>query len=213
MRLAVLISLSVLIVAFSIGSFFTYDNWRTHRYDGLLVENAVKHGLPFALLKAVADARGRFNYYTMGENGEVGLLQVPQEGVAEYKAEVKKNPDYEFGYVCINKEYPPHKGIVYSVRGVCNICRMRLVPGLWHPKDNAEIGAWYLAKLKKEIEEATKNSVRDVTPLLVAAYCLTERSVREATNNYQNPDLPPRLRSSIKDILDKYDRYRRKALK
>ena len=215
MRLAILISVCVLIVAFSIGSFFSYENWRTHRYDGLLVEAAVKHGLPFALLKAVADARGHFNYYTMGENGEVGLLQAPQEGVAEYKTEVKKNPDYEFGYVCINKEHRPHsrEGIIQSVRGVCNICRTRLVPGLWHPKDNVDIGAWYLAKLKKEIEEGAKNKVGDVTPLLVAAYCLTERSVREATDNYQNPDLPPRLRSSIKDVLDKYARYRRKALK
>jgi hypothetical protein len=177
------------------------------------VEAAVKHGLPFALLKALANARGHFNYYTMGENGEVGLLQVPQEGVAGYKTEVKKNPKYEFGYVCMNKEYPPHKGIIHSVRGVCNMCRTRLVPGLWYPKDNADIGAWYLAKLKKEIEEATKNSVTDVIPLLVGSYCLTDRSVREATDNYRNPVLPPRLRSSIKDVLDKYARYRRKALK
>ncbi len=213
MRLAILISVCVLIVAFSAGSVFYYENWRKHRYDPLIIDAAVQYQLPPALLKAIMDARGHFNYYTMGEKGEVGLLQVPQEGVSEYKAQVKKDPEYDFGYVCINKEYPPHQGIKYNVRGVCNICKWRLIPGLWCPKDNVEIGSWYLAKLKADIEKATQGSAKEVILLAVAAYCLSDKSVREATDDYRTPTLPPRLRSSIRDILERYDRYRRKALK
>lgn len=92
MRLAVLISLSVLIVAFSIGSFFTYDNWRTHRYDGLLVEAAVKHGLPFALLKALADARGHFDYYTMGENGKSDSFKCLRRELPSTRPRLRRSP-------------------------------------------------------------------------------------------------------------------------
>ncbi len=212
MRLAILISLCVIIVAFSIGSFLAYENWRTHRYDQLIMDEAVNNQLPPALLKAIMDARGKFNYYTMGEKGEVGLLQVPQEGVAQYKA-ANRPAGYEFGYVCINKAYKPHTGITYSVRGVCNICKSQLIPELWYPKENIKIGAWYLAKLKKDIEDIKGNdqlSLDDVVPLIVAAYCLTETSVRKVTNDYQTNTLPPRLRNSVQDILDKYEKYRRR---
>jgi hypothetical protein len=210
MRLAILISLCVIIVAFSIGSFLTYENWRTHRYDGLIMEKAVKYKLPPALLKAIVDARGHFDYYTMGEKGEVGLLQVPQEGVLQYK-EANRPAKYEFGYVCINKAHKPHTGITYPVRGVCNICRSRLIPELWYPEQNIEIGAWYLAKLKSDIEGTgggKQVNPNDVIPLVVAAYCLTENSVRSATNNYRNATLPARLRGSVTDILDEYEKYR-----
>jgi len=200
-----------MVLSFSVGSFLTYENWRTHRYDQLIMDKAVWYQLPPALLKAIVDARAHFNYYTMGENGEVGLLQVPQEGVTQYK-EAKPPPRSEFGYVCMNKAYPPHKGIKHSVGGVCNICKSRLIPELWYPETNIDIGAWYLAKLKKDIENAraeTEVNLRKLIPLVVAAYCLTEKSVESATRDYQST-LPPRLRNSVKDVLDKYEKYRRR---
>jgi len=213
MRLAILISICVVIVALSVVSFLTYENWRTHRYDHLIMEAAVKHGLPVGLLKGIMDARGRFNYYTMGEKGEVGLLQVPQEGVAEYK-NAKLSANYKFGYVCINKAYPPHTGeIKQDVSGPCNICKSRLIPEMWYPEQNVEVGAWYLAKLKADIEGADRSGKRDLEdaiPLMVAAYCLTDKNVRAATDNFRNPVLPPGLRNSIRDILEKYERYRQR---
>jgi hypothetical protein len=212
MRLAILISICVVIVALSVVSFLTYENWRTHRYDHLIMEAAVDHQLPPGLLKAIMDARGHFNYYTMGEKGEVGLLQVPQEGVAEYK-KAKLSPEYEFGYVCINKAYPPHTGIKQNVRGPCNICKSRLIPEMWYPRQNVEVGAWYLAKLKADIEGADgsgKRNLEEAIPLMVAAYCLTDKNVRVATDNFRNPVLPPGLRNSIRDILEKYERYRQR---
>ncbi len=206
MRLAVLISLCVLILAFSIGSFFAYEDWRVSRYDKLLMDAAYRHNVPPSLLKAIMDARGRFNYYTMGEKGEAGLLQVPQEGVMAYKEAVRPKEDFE--YVCINRAHRPHAGIKYPVRGLCNICKSRLIQELWYPKENIEIGAWYLAMLKRDIEKAVQGNTQEVIPLVLAAYCLTEKSVREATDDYRNPVLPPRLRASIKDILVKWARYR-----
>ena len=199
-------------MALFVVSLVAYYNWRAHRYDHLIMEAAVDNGLPPALLKAVMHARGHFDYYTMGEKGEVGLLQVPQEGVAEYR-KAKLGEDYEFGYVCINKAYPPHTGIKYSVRGLCNICKSRLIPELWYPEQNIEIGAWYLAKLKADIEVAggsPKRDLEEVIPLVVAAYCLTDKNVRAATDNFRNPDLPPKLLNSIHDILEKYERYRQR---
>lgn len=212
MRLAILISICVVIAALSVVSLVTYHNWRAHRYDHLIMEAAVEHQLPPALLKAIMHARGRFNYYAMGEKGEAGLLQVPQEGVAEYK-KAKLGADSEFGYVCINKAYPPHTGIKYSVRGLCNICKSRLIPELWYPEQNIEIGAWYLAKLKTDIEGAaggTKRDLDDIVPLMVAAYCLTDKNVRAATDDFRHLELPPKLRNSIQDILQKYERYRQR---
>ena len=212
MRLAILISICVVIVALSVVSFLTYENWRTHRYDHLIKEAAVDHRLPPGLLKAIMDARGHFNYYTMGEKGEVGLLQVPQEGVADYK-KAKLSLDYEFGYVCINQAYPPHKGIKQNVRGPCNICKSQLIPEMWYPRQNVEAGAWYLAKLKADIEGADssgKRDLEDAIPLMLAAYCLTDKNVRAATDNFRNPVLPPGLRNSIRDILEKYERYRQR---
>ena len=63
------------------------------------------------------------------------------------------------------------------------------------------------------MEEATRGRVDDVIPLVIAAYCRTEATVREKTDNYRNPNLPPDLRNSISDVLDKYHRYKQKGLK
>ncbi|NQT84662.1 transglycosylase SLT domain-containing protein [bacterium] len=214
MRLAVLISLCVLIVAGSIGSLVFYANWNRDRYDPLIIEAATQYDLHPALLKAIIDVRGHFNYYAGGEKGEVGLLQVPQEGVRAYKTQVMKNPDYDFGWICINKAHPPHnKTIRQKLPGVCNICRTPLIRGELYPKKNIEVGAWYLAKLTSDIEKATGQNGKDVVPLVVAAYCLTEKTVREVTNDYGSLQLPTRLYSSIKDVLDVYRRYKRKGLK
>jgi hypothetical protein len=217
MRLAVLISLCVLIVAFAVGSILIYENWKKDRYDPLIIEAAYEHDLPPALLKAIIAVRGEFNYYTRGDKGEVGLLQVPSEGIREYKKVVMNNPDYDFGWVCINKAYPPHdRTLVHRLPGVCNICRSPLIRGECYPKRNIEVGAWYLAHLKERSEtaiQATDQSVRDVIPLVVAAYCLTEKTVLDGTDGYRNPQLPPRLRDSIEDILEMYRRYKRKGLR
>jgi len=213
MRLAILISFCVLIIAFFVGSLVVYEDWRKDRYDPLIIEAAYQHHLPPALLKAIIAARARFKYYAKGEKGEIGLLQVPQEGVADYKRAIHA-PDFDFGWVCINKAHPPHdKTLRQRFPGVCTICRSPLVRGECYPRENIEMGAWYLAKLKSDIEKQIPGSSADPIPLVVAAYCLTERAVRERTDNYRTPVLPPRLRSSIEDILDIYERYKRKGLK
>jgi len=222
-RLAILISLCVLIVAFSIGSFFVYENWRNDRYDSLIIEAANKHHVHPALLKAIVAARARFTYYARGEKGEVGLMQVPQEGVTEYKEykrQATNDSDWDFGWVCINKAHPPHdETIRHNLPGTCNICRTPLVRGECYPKENTEMGAWYLDKLKTKlmsgIQNATQESVEDdvLIPLVIAAYCLTEETVRKETDNYRNPVLPPRLRNSIQDVLDMHKRYKQKGLK
>ncbi len=214
MRLAILISLCILIVAFSVGSLLVYENWRTGRYDKPIIEAANKHHLQPALLKAIVDARGHFNYYTKGERGEVGLMQAPQEAVTQYKTVVMKDPDYDFGWVCINKAHPPHdETIRHTLPGTCNICRTPLIRGELYPKRNIEVGAWYLARLKTHVEKATQGKDADVIPLVIAAYCLTEKTVQDVTDNYRNPVLPPRLRNSVKDVLDAYERYKRKRLR
>ncbi len=217
MRLAILISLCVLIIAFSIGSVVVYENWRRDRYDPLIIEAATKHHVHPALLKAIADVRGRFNYRAKGEKGEIGLLQVPHDGVTEYETQVMKDPAYDFGWVCVNKAHPPHKAIKYELARVCNICRTPLIRGECYPEQNIEIGAWYLAeltnRLKADVKKATGQAVEEenVIPFLIAAYCLSEKTVRDATRDYRDP-LPQGLHSSIRDVLDAYDRYKRKGL-
>jgi soluble lytic murein transglycosylase-like protein len=214
MRLAILISICVLLVAFSVGSLVVYENWRKERYDPLIIEAANQHHLHPALLKAIMDARGRFRYYARGERGEIGLLQVPQEGIARYKSEIMNDPDYDFGWVCINKGHPPHdETIRQNLPGTCNICRSPLIRGELYPKKNIEVGAWYLARLKSDIEQAARGKAGDVIPLVIAAYCLTDQTVRNVTDNYSDPVLPPRLRNPVRDVLDKYQRYKRKGLK
>lgn len=214
MRLAILISLCVLIFTFSIGSIVFYRSWKRNRYDTLIIEAATESGLHPALLKAIMDTRGHFTYYTRGSKGEVGLLQVPEDGVRDYKTLVKKDEEFEFGWVCINKAHPPHEpDMKDNLPRTCNICRSPLVPGEYYPKDNIMMGAWYLAQLKKKVEDATQGKVDDVIPLVTAAYCRTEATVREKTDNYRNPDLPPDLRNSISDVLDKFRRYKQKGLK
>ncbi len=210
MRLAIVISLCVLIVVFSIGSLLVYGNWRKDRYDPLIVDAANRHDLPPSLVKAIIDARGRFNYDSRGERGEVGLMQVPQEGVAQYRTMVMKNPEYDFGWVCVNKAHPPHdETIRHNLSGTCNICRTPLIRGESYPKQNIEMGAWYLARLKAEIEKATQRKGDDVIRFVVAAYCLTEKTARKVTDNYRNPVFPP----LIKEVLDAYQRYKRKGLR
>lgn len=210
MRLAIVISLCALIVAFSTGSLLVYENWRKDRYDPLIVEAASRHDLSPALLKAIIDTRSRFNYDTRGERGEVGLMQVPQEGVARYKTVVMENPEYDFGWVCINKAHPPHdESIRHNLFGTCNICRTLLIRGECYPKQNIQMGAWYLARLKAEIEKATQRGGDDAIRFVVAAYCLTEKTVRRVTDNYRNPVFPP----LIEEVLDAYERYKRKGLR
>lgn len=214
MRLAILISVCVLIATFSIGSIILYRSWKKNRYDTLILEAATEHGLHPALLKALMDARGHFTYYTRGAKGEAGLLQVPQEGIREYKKTFHGNEDYDLGWVCLNKDHAPHDPVItYDLSRTCNICRSPLIRGEYYPKKNIEMGAWYLATLKASIEEATEPRGGDITPLVVAAYSLSEKTVRDATDNYTNPNLPPRIRNSIHDVLVKLARYKRKGLK
>jgi len=210
----------VLIVAFSVGSLVHYVNWKKNRYDALAIEAATQYDLHPALLKAIMAARAHFKYDTSGERGEVGLLQVPLEGVTEYKKEVKNNPDFDFGWVCINKAHTRHdETIRRSLPGTCDICRSPLIRGKLYPKENVEMGAWYLStlksRLKTDIEKATQASINDedLIPLVIAAYCLSETTVRSKTHDYGDPVLTPELRNSIKHVLDMYQRYKRKGLK
>ncbi len=66
------------------GLLFALQIRRQHRFDGLIVEAARRHGVDARLISAVIRRESRFNPGSVGRHGEVGLMQLMPQAAQDW---------------------------------------------------------------------------------------------------------------------------------
>ena len=80
-RWLVLVALVVLI---GLLGLWRYDEWREHRFDGLILQASRRYGVEPALIKAVMWRESWFNPNARGRAGELGLMQIRAAAAGEW---------------------------------------------------------------------------------------------------------------------------------
>ena len=230
MRLGILIAIASFIIIFSVYSILIYNNWQHNKYDNFVIEKSEKYGLPSTLVKALIKVESQFRYTATRPNGDKGLMMIPERVVDEY---LKAHNINRLGYVCLNRYFKNHASVRnkrYDKAGRCEVCLSRLIEEIYDPETNIEIGCWYLAKLRDDINEILGGTSRITIPFLVMLYRIgydplkitytdfLNRFVIDTKNFTQLPlNLPEPERENLQhyaqSVLLQYKRYEKRRLK
>jgi len=173
MKFYLLVGLAALIVVASIASVIIYKHWYQHRFDDLIAEKAARYKLPQALIKAII--------YTRDKREErIGLMGLPQPVYEGYQEAMMTRP---YGFVCRNRNKPPHKKEMYNRRESCPICGAIYIQEFLHHEMNVEIGAWYLAYLRREINQKMTIESSITLNLALFAYLFDWETLMLRTTN------------------------------
>jgi soluble lytic murein transglycosylase len=95
-RQRVVIGLGLLFLAFGLGGYAFWREWRDHRHDGVILAAAQRHGVDPALVKAVVWRESRFDARARGRAGEIGLMQITEAAALDWASANRVAPfDHE----------------------------------------------------------------------------------------------------------------------
>lgn len=117
-----LYSISIIIVLILAAGMYFFSNYWIHRYDDLIAEQAKIYNLDGDLVWSIIYEETYFRAWILGEDKEVGLMQVTPTVAREW---AKETGFQEFEQRAAND----------------------VVEFLRDPKRNIQIGCWYLEKL------------------------------------------------------------------
>jgi len=137
MRRVVVVILLALILTLAA---FTFTRYWIHRFDPLIRTQAAIYRIDPDLVWSIIYEETYFSPWKMGQDGEVGLMQVTPT---------------------VGREWAKETGMLALER------QMETDPGtlLRDPERNIQIGCWYLEKIREPFRDAPESEVR-----MIAAY-------------------------------------------
>jgi len=137
MRRVVVVILLALILTLAA---FTFNRYWIHRFDPLIRTQAAIYRIDPDLVWSIIYEETYFSPWKMGQDGEVGLMQVTPT---------------------VGREWAKETGMLALER------QMETDPGtlLRDPERNIQIGCWYLEKIREPFRDAPESEVR-----MIAAY-------------------------------------------
>jgi soluble lytic murein transglycosylase len=137
MRRVLVVILLVLILLFAA---YTFNRYWTHRFDSLIRTQAAIYRIDPDLVWSIIYEETYFSPWKMGQDGEIGLMQVTPTVGREWAKET--------GMRELERQMDTDPGII-----------------LRDPERNIQIGCWYLEKIREPFRDAPESEVR-----MIAAY-------------------------------------------
>lgn len=205
MKYYLLAAIAALILIFAVVTAFVYNNWKEGRYDEIISREADRYEeIPPALIKAMVFGLPR-------KEGAVGVMAVPLEGLEAYKQLMMTRSDY--GFVCVNQHKPPHEMQIFEEAEPCPVCGVRYVEEFRYPEKNIEIGTFYLAYLKRELEKALVKGTDASLELALFAYQEGWEELEKQTDKFAKPFLNDNMRHKLSRVLSLGQKYKKQELR
>ena len=181
------IALAVLLLLLTVVSIFLYNNWYTTRYDDLIIKESERYDLPPALIKALIYSRKQ-------REGVYGIMGVPQEGIVLYQQSMMTR-DYQF--LCLNRSKVPHEKKLFEKRDPCPVCKQPYVEEFLQPEISVEIGTWYLAYGRKEMEKAFGLQSQASLEMTLYGYLFGLQKLQEETLGFTRMILTDKMKAEL----------------
>ncbi len=207
MKFYIYAALAVLVLILTGASIFIFNDWSKGRYKDVIIEKAERYDLPPVLIEAMISSWSGFNF--ANNEGGVGLTAMPVEGLTAYQRAMMTRP---YKFVCMHQHKPPHKKQLFEKREFCPVCETGYVEEYFYPEVNIEIGAWYLAYLRKEVEKQLAIKAFNSLELALYAYRFGMEELIGQTNNFENALLTEEMRSRILPVLAKWERHKKRQI-
>ncbi|MGI9066000.1 MAG: lytic transglycosylase domain-containing protein [Pyrinomonadaceae bacterium] len=134
-----LLAVSLIILTIAVGSYLFNQYW-IHRYDGVITRQAAVYRLDPDLVWSVINEETYFRPWKIGQDGEIGLMQITPTVGREWAAET--------GMRELEKQ---------MAKAPASLLR--------DPERNIQIGCWYLEKIHEQYRD-----IPDPEPRMIAAY-------------------------------------------
>jgi soluble lytic murein transglycosylase len=128
-----------IILAIAVGSYLFNQYW-IHRYDSLIARQAAVYRLDPALVWSIIHEETYFRPWKVGQDGEIGLMQITPAVGREWAAET--------GMRELERQ---------MAQSPANLLR--------DPERSIQIGCWYLEKIHEQYRD-----ISDPEPRMIAAY-------------------------------------------
>ncbi len=148
MRKRLALTAVALLIACGVGAYLFNRYW-THRYDALIARHAALYGVDPDLVWSIIHEETYFSPWKVGDDGEIGLMQVTPAVAREWAAET-------------------------GMRELEQQSRDDPAGLLRDPERNIQVGCWYLEKIAKDYRDTPEPEAR-----LVAAYNAGPSRARE----------------------------------
>ncbi len=186
MRSNIAIGLLFLAV-FSVLGYFAFTRYWTHRYDDLIERQAAIYQLDKNLVRNIIYEETYFRAWTVGDAGEVGLMQITPTVAREWAKAT--------GFQTLKQQ--TEENVVEFLRD---------------PERNIQVGCWYLEELREKYRGYTAEKA-----MTLAAYNAGASRVEEWTHDVAEPSKLtrqefleriniPSTRAYVSSILQRYDK-------
>jgi soluble lytic murein transglycosylase len=134
-----LFAVSLIILTIAVGSYLFNQYW-IHRYDGLIARQAAVYRLDPDLVWSIIKEETYFRPWKIGQDGEIGLMQITP---------------------AVGREWAAETGMHELER------QMAQTPAslLREPEQSIQIGCWYLEKIHEQYRD-----IPNPEPRMIAAY-------------------------------------------
>ena len=134
-----LLAVSLIILTIAVGSYLFNQYW-IHRYDGVIARQAAVYRLDPDLVWSVINEETYFRPWKIGQDGEIGLMQITPTVGREWAAET--------GMRELEKQ---------MAKAPASLLR--------DPERSIQIGCWYLEKIHEQYRD-----IPDPEPRMIAGY-------------------------------------------
>ncbi len=134
-----LIVVALIILTVVVGVYFSNQYW-IHRYDGLIARQAAVYRLDPDLVWSIINEETYFRPWKIGQDGEIGLMQITPAVGREWAAET-------------------------GMRELEGQMAQAPTSLLREPERSIQIGCWYLEKIHEQYRD-----IPDPEPRMIAAY-------------------------------------------
>jgi soluble lytic murein transglycosylase len=175
---------SLIILTLALGTYLFNYYW-IHRYDGLIARQAAVYRLDKDLVWSVINEETYFRPWKIGQDGEIGLMQITPAVGREWAAET--------GMRELERQ---------MVQDPTSLLR--------DPERNIQVGCWYLEKIHEQYRDIT-----DPEPRMIAGYNagpsraaewnkVSEAAKPLSADEFINRIDIPSTRAYVVSIMDRY---------
>jgi len=177
-------AVSLIILTLALGTYLLNYYW-IHRYDGLIARQAAVYRLDKDLVWSVINEETYFRPWKIGQDGEIGLMQITPAVGREWAAET--------GMRELERQMAQNPASL-----------------LRDPERNIQVGCWYLEKIHEQYRDIT-----DPEPRMVAGYNagpsraaewnkVSEAAKPLSADEFINRIDIPSTRAYVVSIMDRY---------
>jgi len=177
-------AVSLIILTLALGTYLLNYYW-IHRYDGLIARQAAVYRLDKDLVWSVINEETYFRPWKIGQDGEIGLMQITPAVGREWAAET-------------------------GMRELERQMAQNPTSLLRDPERNIQVGCWYLEKIHEQYRDIT-----DPEPRMVAGYNagpsraaewnrVSEAAKPLSADEFINRIDIPSTRAYVVSIMDRY---------